>query len=307
MSWIEIRSKFSEDLADLSPCVECYRQFGVENTLEENFTLTGCLVDVAGSQERIGDLVAALWDVGALTVETQALAEANWEEAWKVFFKPRRVGQRFVIRPTWEQFDSKPGDLVIVLDPGQAFGTGDHPTTRMCLELLETIELTGRSVLDLGCGSGILAVGAKQLGAFTVVASDIDALAVEVAKENALRNLVELETFVGDGFSDQPVVNLNGVPQDETPLEIVPPDASRWSESKWSSSFDVVISNIISATLIRLAPDIKRVVKQPASWIVSGIIVSNWPDVRMTAEAIGWNLVDIKEEDGWVAARFDRS
>ena len=179
-----------------------------------------------------------------------------------------------MVRPTWEEFASSPDDLSIVLDPGQAFGTGDHPTTRLCLELMENVAISGKTVLDIGCGSGILSIGACLLGAKTVLAIDIDPIAVEVAKENRELNGVTFEAIAGEGLS-----GLKG-------------------------DWDVAISNIISATLVRIARDVRDVLNDDSRWIVSGIIVDNWPDVKLAAEKAGFTLLERREEDGWVAATF---
>jgi len=273
MSWIEVKAGF-EPGQDLSPYIDIFGEHGIENTLEEGAFLTGCLVDVEGSWQRITHLVEDLREAGAVVVETRDLAEDNWEISWRQFFKPRRIGHRFVVRPTWEEYASEPDDLVIVLDPGQAFGTGDHPTTRLCLELLETVSLNGKTVVDIGCGSGILSVASCLLGANKVTGIDIDPIAVEVAKENMAMNHVTFEAISGEGLID-PV-------------------------TKW----DVIISNIISATLIRIARDVRKAIVDDGRWIVSGIIVDNWPDVFTAAKKEGFKLLEKKEEDGWVAATF---
>lgn len=273
MSWIEVKSRFEPGL-DLSPFVDLYGEFGIENTLEEASTLTGCLVDVEGSQSRIEELTEALTQAGAIDVVARDLAEENWEDSWRQFFKPRRVGRRFVVRPTWEEFEAHGDDLVIVLDPGQAFGTGDHPTTRLCLELMERLPVEGRSVLDIGCGSGILSIGACLLGASKVQATDIDPIAVEVAKENRERNQVRFDAVAAEG--------LDGLKGD----------------------WDIAVSNIISATLIRIAVDVRDVLTDGGRWLVSGVINDNWPDVRTAAISAGFDLLEMMEEDGWVAASF---
>jgi len=273
MSWIEVKATFDSG-QDLSPYVDIFGEYGIENTLEEGASLTGCLVSVDGSAERIEELAAALTTAGAREVTTRDLAEDNWEIAWRQFFKPRRIGTRFLVRPTWEEAEPAPDDLVIVLDPGQAFGTGDHPTTRLCLELMEGVQIAGRRVLDVGCGSGILSVGACLLGAKKVMAIDIDPIAVEVAKENRDLNQVQFDAAVGEG--------LDGLKGD----------------------WDVAISNIISATLVRIACDVRDVLVDGGRWVVSGVIVDNWPDVLMAAEKAGFRFVEKREEDGWVAASF---
>jgi ribosomal protein L11 methyltransferase len=251
-----------------------FDRHGCENTLQEDFppALSSAVVGVKGSGGVIRALTADLLTAGVSSVETRSLVEENWEENWKRFFHPRAVGNRFMIRPTWEE--APPSDrFEIVLDPGQAFGTGDHPTTRMCLELLERNEVHGHSVADVGCGSGILSVGACMLGASRVYAVDIEPLSVEVAKENAALNHVFFEAIAGRGIA----ALVHRAP------------------------FDLVVSNIISAALIQLAPEVAAVCQR---WIVSGIIEQNWVDVLTAAEAAGFRLVERLEEDGWVAATF---
>lgn len=302
MSWIELRATFPPS-ADLSPFVEIYRDHGIENTLEETDTLSGAMVEVAGTTERLEELEKALREAGATDVTIQPLPEVNWEEAWKQFFKPRRIGKRFVIRPTWEAFEASPDDLEIVLDPGQAFGTGDHPTTRLCLELLEAYPVAGKTVADVGCGSGILSIAAVQLGA-TVHAVDVEASAVEVSKENAERNGVSFRVIHGSGVRSllEPAPTPEeGWEQDEHPLKA---DVSAEEGGELPATFDLVISNIISAILIRISADVASALVDGGGWIVSGIIPDNWPDVLAAAERAGFELEERREEDGWVAARL---
>jgi ribosomal protein L11 methyltransferase len=193
----------------------------------------------------------------------------------------RRIGRRFVIRPTWEAFEPEPEDLVIVLDPGQAFGTGDHQTTRLMLESMENAELEGKQVCDLGCGSGVLSIGAKLLGAAEVVAVDIDPISIAVSRENFDLNGVAIEALTGEGIAALDAGSGGG--------------ARRW---------DVVLSNIISATLISMTHEVAAHLAPGGLWIVSGIIAGNWTDVRAAAEREGLELVERREEDEWVAATF---
>jgi ribosomal protein L11 methyltransferase len=277
MSWIEVRARIPGDYRDRSPFVDAFREHGVENTLETGAEVVGCLPDVEGAAFRAQRLAEALWDRGAEDVAMRAFEEENWEEAWKRFFRPRRVGRRFLVRPSWEPPSEADDLLEIVLDPGQAFGTGDHATTRLCLELMEDAICPGARVADVGCGSGILSVGAKLLGAATVRAVDIEPVSVEVALENARRNDVQIEAVAGDGFDEL-----------------------------GEDRYDAILSNIISATLVRIAPDALRRLVDGGHWIVSGVIPQNWPDVEAAASRAGFRLEDRLEEDGWVAARFVR-
>ncbi|MGV3614991.1 MAG: 50S ribosomal protein L11 methyltransferase [Fimbriimonas sp.] len=302
MSWLEVRATLPP-VADTSPFVEIYREHGIENTLEEGDMLVGAIVEVNGSAERVEELATALREAGATDVQTQVLPEVNWEEAWKQFFKPRRIGKRFIIRPTWEPYETGPDDLEIVLDPGQAFGTGDHATTRLCLELLEQYPVAGKTVADVGCGSGILSIAAVQLGA-TVHAVDVEATAVEVSRENMERNGVSFRVIHGSGIRSllEPTPDPEeGWEQDEHRLT---GEVSADSGEELPATFDLVISNIISAILIRISADVAGGLVDGGAWIVSGIIPDNWPDVLAAAERAGFTLEERREEDGWVAARL---
>ena len=277
MNWIIVKAIKNDPPDDWSPVIDLFREYGIDNTLEEKKALTGCYVDVDGVLDQIERLKIALIPFQLDEFSAEPLVEVDWENDWKKHFKPRRIGKHFVVKPTWEEFESQPGDHVIVLDPGQAFGTGDHPTTRMCLAFLESYTGPTTTVLDLGCGSGILAIGAKFVGSPDVLAIDIDPLAVEVAKENFALNSVTVRAEVGD------VTELN-------------------LESGW----DIVVSNIISATLINLAPDANYAMKVGGLWIVSGIIDQNWADVQKAAAKSGFTLVTFNQEDGWTAGVFKK-
>ncbi len=130
-------------------------------------------------------------DIGEGSVSLDQVNEADWANAWKAYYKPTKVGQRVVVKPTWEDYAMQDGDLIIELDPGMAFGTGTHETTSMCIRELEKYVNKDSKVFDIGCGSGILAIAAAKLGAKEVVAVDLDEVAVKVAKENVLENKVE--------------------------------------------------------------------------------------------------------------------
>lgn len=278
-AWIEVRASFKEQPPDRAPFADAFQRFGCPSSIDTDCppATTGYLPDVEGADQKADALKKELLALGADSVEIGKTPDEDWSGLWKIHFKPRRVGKRFIIRPTWEAYNAAEDDLVIVLDPGQAFGTGDHQTTRLCLELLEAIDVAGKSVADIGCGSGVLAIAAAMLGAKSVLAADIDPLSVEVAKGNFSLNHARCESVFGDGF------------------DVL--DGPR----------DIVISNIISATLIRLAPDATRAVKNGGLWVVSGIIEANWPDVLAAATRCGFCLERRIAEDEWVGASFRRS
>ncbi|HMS55243.1 MAG TPA: 50S ribosomal protein L11 methyltransferase [Fimbriimonadaceae bacterium] len=275
--WIEIKAVLSALPEDWSPFADAFEAFGCPSSqqLDNPPTISGYLANLPEGREQAGRLAERLRDLGAISVVLEDVPDQDWNAIWRDHFKPRKVGARVVLVPTWETYRSAEGDLVVTLDPGQAFGTGDHPTTRLCLELMQQLDLEGQSVLDVGCGSGVLSIAAKMLGAGRVLGSDIDPLSVEISRENATLNQVELEFLAGDGFV---------------------------GDDQW----DVVLSNIISATLIRLAGSASESVRPGGVWIVSGIIEANWPGVQEAAERVGFTLETQLLEDGWVGATFRR-
>jgi ribosomal protein L11 methyltransferase len=277
--WIQITASFDKQPADWSVYADAFDRFGCPGSLQTDkpAAISAYLVAVDGARAQAAGLAQELRRLGACDVRQTIVPDEDWTETWKQFFKPRRVGRLFVVRPSWEEFAAGPDDHVIVLDPGEAFGTGDHQTTRLCLELMEDAGLAGREVADMGCGSGILSIGACLLEARRVFAVDIDPISVEVARENAERNGVAFECVCGDGF-----------------------------EPLGAETYDVILSNIISAVLIRLAPQFALHVRPGGLWIASGIILQNWPDVLAAAERAGFSLVDLKQEDEWVGATLRR-
>ena len=229
-------------------------------------------------KSRIGTIEKAFLDSAATSVTFEEVAEENWAESWKQFFKVKRIGKHFLVCPTWEEAELEPGDHLLLLDPGQSFGTGDHPTTCMCLQLLETENISGKTVADVGCGSGILSVAAGRLGAASITSTDVDEICVVSTRENADRNNIELTTWQGKGFEGYAP----------------------------GQQFDLVLSNIISSALIMLASEAAQRVKPGGSWIVSGILEMNWPDVFEAANKQGFQLVTKIQEGEWVAAKLSR-
>ncbi|MFZ5826623.1 MAG: 50S ribosomal protein L11 methyltransferase [Bacillota bacterium] len=197
--------------------------------------------------------------------------EEDWANAWKAYFKPARVGERLVVIPSWEEYDLQEGDLPLYLDPGMAFGTGTHPTTALCLRWLERLVRPGARVIDVGTGSGILAIAARRLGAGEVVAIDIDPVAVRVAGENAAQNQVQID--VRHATLDQ---------VEEEPA-------------------DLVIANIIASIIMEILPDVAARMKPGARFLASGIIAEKKAAVVEALTATWLLPVEAREENGWVA------
>jgi ribosomal protein L11 methyltransferase len=203
--------------------------------------------------------------------------EEEWSEAWKRFFGVERVGRRLVVCPTWIDYAPRAGEVVIQLDPGIAFGTGQHPTTRLCLEALESRLRPGHVALDVGTGSGILAIAAALLGAARVMALDVDPVAVGVARQNVALNGVEGRVQVVEG-------SLGGA----GPF----PDAD-------APRFDMVLANISSAGITEMAPALSRALAPGGTLIASGIGDASVEVCRGALEKAGLSVLDEAHRDGW--------
>ena len=226
-------------------------------------------------QQRLGELKAADFgiDLGSLTLDMQNVADEDWSENWKKYYKPFRIGTHLVVKPTWEAYTPQPEDLVIELDPGMAFGTGTHETTNMCMQLLEKYYQDGMRVMDVGTGSGILAIAAARLGAENVLAIDIDPDAVKVAREN---------------------VALNGV---QDAVRVVVGDLCK-SEAM---PCELAVANIVADAICMLAGPLTRHLEKGGLLICSGIIREREQDVLDAAMAAGYAVADRIEKGEWVA------
>ncbi len=206
-------------------------------------------------------------------VLTNAVKEADWANNWKQYFKPLPVGEKLLICPTWETADNAEGRTILSIDPGMAFGTGGHDTTRLVLETLEEHISSDMSLLDVGCGSGILSMAALLLGADRALGIDIDPLAVKTAIENGERNgmIPPRYTMVeGDLVKD-----IHG-------------------------QYDVVVANIVADAIIALSPAIPAFLKEDGVYITSGIIDTREADVLPVLAQCGFKVVERKEQGGWV-------
>jgi ribosomal protein L11 methyltransferase len=214
-------------------------------------------------------------------VQTRIVHEADWADAWKRHFPVLRVGRRIVIRPTWRRHRAREGDIVLALDPGMAFGTGLHPTTRLCLTMLEDVAdrgaIEGRRVLDVGCGSGILAIAAARMGGANVLGVDTDPIAMEATTANARRNRVARRVRA----------RLGSTPTGASP-------------------FDVVLANLIATLLVRLASHLHDELAPGGILVASGIFVDREDEVRVAFTGEGLEVVGRLVEGDWVALEARR-
>jgi len=244
----------------------------------------------------------ALWHLGQMRpvgkLQTRTLEEEDWANAWKQHYRVLRVGERTVVVPSWLQHQAQPGDVVLHLDPGMAFGTGLHPTTQLCLRLLERYVQPGQRVLDIGTGSGILAIAAAKLGAGPVLALDNDPVAVTVAAENIERNGVgdtvqAAEGSLGAGASMGHWLSGDfGV--DAEPATVHRPPST-------VQPFDLIAANLIAKVLVILAGDLAAALVPGGTLVSSGIIDSREAEVSTAFEAVGLRQLERHLEGEWVA------
>lgn len=206
------------------------------------------------------------------------VSEQDWANEWKQYFHVTHVGKSLVIKPSWEAYAPKEGEHVIEIDPGMAFGTGTHHTTNMMMERLEKVITPDSTVFDVGTGSGILAIAAAMLGAKSVKAVDIDAVAVRVAKENVADN----------GLSEQ--------------IEVREGDLLHGTEGK----ADVIIANIIADIVIMLLQDVPQKLNDNGVLLASGIIEERMPDVEAAAQAQGLYVDAVDHRGGWVVMQMKK-
>ena len=238
--------------------------------------------DASAAQAAVAEVAEALGHLQAFglraigDLRTRIVHEEDWASAWKAYFPVLRVGRRIVIRPTWRRHRREAEDVVIAMDPGMAFGTGLHPTTRLCLAALEPLaddgRLTGARVLDVGCGSGILAIAALRLGAASALGVDTDPIAIESTDANARRN----------GLARRTRARVGSLPSGEPP-------------------FDVVLANLIAGVLVPLAPALRREIIDGGTLVASGIFIDREAEVRSAFEAAGLLVTDRLAEGDWVA------
>lgn len=241
------------------------------------FTVRAFLLDDETLDEKRRAIERSVWALGMLRslgeLEIHTLAEEDYANAWKKYYKVLHVGARTVIKPSWLEYTPRDSDIVIELDPGMAFGTGLHPTTRLCLAMLEKYVTPGCDMLDVGTGSGILAIGAAKLGASCVNARDIDPIAVETAQKNvAASNLTEKIS-----------VSRASIVIESDPRQ-----------------YDIVCANIFADTIAELAPALAQHLDRNGVFIASGILVERARLVENAMQAQSMTFVEKLQEQDWL-------
>ena len=230
-------------------------------------------VKLKSIETRVGKLEEFGLDKGKGIVSTREVNDEDWATAWKKYYKPVRIGDKVVIKPTWEEYAAKAGEVIVELDPGMAFGTGTHETTIMCVKLLEKYVKDGSTVFDVGCGSGILGITAAKLDAGRVVCVDIDEVSCRVSRENADINKVEDKLDIRCG-------NL---------LDVV------------SDKADVIIANIIADIIISFSEDAMSFLNKGGIFISSGIIRDRMDEVLIKLREEGFTVLEVLSMGEWCA------
>ena len=275
-----------DDSADYLGQVDQYGELFPEVEQSERVRITGYYPDsvdiediAAQANKRLAELDGFGLETGDIELTRQELAEEDWADNWKKYFEPARITHDLTIVPSWTDYEVTTGEKIIKLDPGMAFGTGTHPTTKMSLFALEQVLQGGETVLDVGTGSGVLSIASSLLGAKEIFAYDLDDVAVRVAQENIALNAGTENIHVAAGDL------LKGV----------------------DIEADVIVANILADILVNLTDDAYRLLKDEGYLIMSGIISEKWDLVRESAEAAGFFLETHMIQGEWNACVFKKT
>ena len=232
---------------------------------------------IARVRMAMSDLKKARPECGPLLLTIDNVADADWENNWKKFYKPMEIGERLLVVPQWEEARDD-GRVKLVLNPGLTFGTGSHATTRLCLQALDKYIRGGEKILDLGCGSGILSIAALVLGAKEAFACDIDEKCVDVAYENAALNGVGKDRYTvrwGDVLTDKAL------------------------QAEFGGGYDMVVANIVADVIMGLSDKVRPFLKKGGLFLCSGIIDDRAEEVFAKLRADGWTVIEQHDSEGW--------
>lgn len=261
-----------EDLAQEKTNAETNVKIYIEDSPAGAELLAQVNAGLAGLRKR--DVAHAF---GRCVTELASIRQEDWENNWKQYFKPFRVGETFLIKPSWETCEPEEGCKILEIDPSSSFGTGTHNTTQLCICELERRVRAGDRLLDMGCGSGILSVAAHMLGASEVTAVDIDPNAVKIAQENAEKNGFSLRAHVGDVVGDAALSEAIG------------------------SGYDVIVANIVADVIMGMRYILKDKLKPEGTLIVSGILAVRADEVQQSLQDAGFALERRDQSGDWVA------
>ena len=266
-----------EDYSDID-LKTCYGDLIDESILNADKTVASVLVYLSadgGAADTLSFLRSRFAELSIdANITVSGVNEEDWANSWKEYYKPIKIGDKIVIVPAWEKYEQQEGEIIVRMDPGMAFGTGTHETTRLVIKLLEKYIKNGMRVADVGCGSGILAICASKLGAAECKAYDIDPVAVKVANEN---------------IKDSGLTNVT--------CEVS--DLLRQVDK--NEPYDVICANIVADIIIRMMPDVGALMNESSVILASGIIVERSQDVISAFDEQGFKIVERIDENGWCA------
>ena len=266
-----------DDLMGLSQCETCVTVYLPDNNQGRDM--------LSAIRSMLDEMKSADTDevYGRLIAELSSIREEDWANNWKQYFKPIKIGEKLIIKPSWEECTDTENRKILEIDPASSFGTGQHHTTRLCLELLEKYLTGGEQILDMGCGSGILSIGTMLLGAKKAVAVDIDENSAVTAAENAEKNNIPKEkyiTYFGNILTDEKLSDTIDM------------------------KYDIITANIVADVLIAMKEHFVRYIKKNGTLIISGIIAERADEVISAIQSVGFEMTEINEKEGWVAVSF---
>ena len=290
---VELFNRYGQGQAVVETPVDCF-EYELPTVPQPSTVIVKTYLPGDGSaREAQQRLEEGLWHLGRVypipEPDIRILVEKDWAEAWKQQYHLQRIGQRTVIVPAWETHSPEPGEITIRLEPGMAFGTGLHPTTRLCLRALENSLIPGSDVLDVGTGSGVLSIAAAKLGARSVLALDADWAAVTAARENMVMN----------GVGEQVAVRHGTLPGGgSVPRHFVEGGALELLDR---GHFDLILINILAPVILSLTPSLAERLAPAGRVIAAGLIESQEPEVREAFRNQGLVILERTQEKDWVA------